>query len=207
MLSPDGTEWWHAYHAKIVRERNFKRVLQVQPMTWSAEGEPVLGGRSPQARRSVCRRARPGSLGRDAAGWDFASGTDGLADFDYYGHKQYVALEPDGLHLGRVPAKPVNAYRSAEKVVLRDGDYTDVRVTARLQGRAGIRAVGILFRVTGPSVGVDSQRGYFAAWVPKTGRLVLRRSNGRTSTELGSVAVPTPPTAGPSSSWRLSGRP
>jgi hypothetical protein len=48
--------------------------------------------------------------------------------------------------------------------------------------------------VTGPSVGVDSQRGYFAAWVPKTGRLVLRRSNGRTSTELGSVAVPTPPT-------------
>ena len=67
-------------------------------------------------------------------------------------------------------------------------------MTARFRVARGSRAVGILFRVTGPSVGVDSQRGYFAAWVPKTGRLVLRRSNGRTSTELGSVAVPTPPT-------------
>jgi GH43 family beta-xylosidase len=194
VLSPDGTEWWHAYHAKIVPERNFKRVIQVQPMDWSADGEPVLGkpvcaGAPLRVPSGTTRAPR-----RDAAVWDFALGADGLADFDYYGHKQYVALEPDGLHLGRIPPKPVNAYRSAEKVLLRDGDYADVRVTARFRVARGSRAVGILFRVTGPSVGVDSQRGYFAAWVPKTGRLVLRRSNGRTSTELGSVAVPTPPT-------------
>ena len=41
--SPDGSEWWHVYHAKIVRQRNFKRVIQVQPMAWSADGEPVFG--------------------------------------------------------------------------------------------------------------------------------------------------------------------
>ena len=43
VLSPDGSEWWVAYHRKIVRERNFRRVVHVQPMTWSASGEPVLG--------------------------------------------------------------------------------------------------------------------------------------------------------------------
>ena len=49
--------------------------------------------------------------------------------------------------------------------------------------------------IEGPAVGFDAQRGYFAGWVPKTGRLVLRRTDGRTSTELGSVAVAGAPPA------------
>lgn len=191
--SPDGTEWWHAYHAKIVRDRNFKRVLHVQPMEWSADGEPVLG--SPVAAGTPL--PEPSGTVRiprhEPARWDFAAGTDGLADFDYYGHKQYVGLQSDGLHLGPVPAAPVNAFRSGEKVLVRDGDYTDVRVTTRFTVARGSRALGILVRVTGPAVGFDAQRGYFAGWVPKTGRLVLRRTDGRSSTELGSIAVTAPP--------------
>ncbi len=184
VLSPDGSEWWHAYHAKIARKRSFKRVLQVQPMGWSVDGEPLLG--QPVA-AGVPLREPSGTVHlrrHEAARWDFGSGTGGLADFDYYGHQQYVSLRSDGLHLGRIPEHPVNAYRSGEKVVLRDGDYGDVRLTASFLVAEGSRAVGVLFRVTGPAVGFDAQRGYFAGWVPKTGRLVLGRTDGRRWKEL-----------------------
>jgi hypothetical protein len=116
-----------------------------------------------------------------------------LAAFDYYGHLQYVSEEPDGLHLGREPEEPVNAYRSGEKVVLRDGDYADVRVRASLRVVEGSRAVGVLFRTTAAAVGADAQRGYFAGWVARNGRLVLRRTDGRGSAELGSLAVDPAP--------------
>lgn len=189
--SPDGSEWWHVYHAKIDRNRSFKRVLQVQPMSWSTEGQPELGQPVAAGVPLPEPSGTPHTPRRDAAAWDFGTGSAGLADFDYYGHQQFVSVESDGLHLGRVPAEPVNAYRSGEKVVLRDGRYADVRVTARFRVARTSRAVGILFRVTGPAVGFDAQRGYFAGWVPGTGRLVLRSFDGRSSTDLGSLATPT----------------
>ena len=48
---------------------------------------------------------------------------DGVDDFDYYGHHQFFAVSDAGLDLGCIPTEPVNDFRSAEKFVLRDGDY------------------------------------------------------------------------------------
>lgn len=189
VTSPDGSEWWHVYHAKIVRRRNFKRVIHVQPMTWSVDGEPVLG--RPVAAGVPVREpsgTRPTPC-QDARHWAFGAGEGALADLDYYGHQQYLSHEPDGLHLGRPPGQPVNAYRSGEKVVLRDGSYRDVRVTAGFRVLEGDHAVGVLLRVTAPAVGYPAQRGYFAGWVPRRGRLVLRRSDGASWEELGSCEV------------------
>jgi GH43 family beta-xylosidase len=193
VLSPDGTQWWQVYHAKIVRQRNFKRVIHAQPMGWSVDGEPVLGRPVAAGVPLVEPSGTPHAPRRDADAWEFGCGTDPLADFDYYGHQQLQSVEPDGLHLGRVPQVPVNAFRSGEKVVLRDGNYADVRVTARFEILSGSRAVGVLVRVTGAAVGFEAQRGYFAGWVPGTRRLVLRRSNGSDWEELGSCGVDTGP--------------
>ena len=73
--SPDGSQWWHVYHAKIVPQRNFKRVIHVQPMGWSDAGEPVLGepvaagvparGAVGDAARRSPRRPGPGARDRD----------------------------------------------------------------------------------------------------------------------------------------------
>jgi hypothetical protein len=190
VLSPDGSQWWHAYHAKIVPQRNFKRVVHVQPMGWSSDGEPDLG--RPVAAGAPLREPA-GTLRvprRGAMSWTFGSKADDWFAFDYHGHQQYVDLDADGLHLGRPPERPVNAYRSGEKLTLRDGAYSDVRVVADVSVLEGARAVGILVRVTAPAVGAEAQRGYFAGWVRGRGRLVLRRTDGQKSTELGSLAVP-----------------
>jgi hypothetical protein len=208
--SPDGSEWWHVYHAKIVPQRNFKRVLHVQPMSWSAAGEPVLGEPVAAGVPVPEPAGTPHVPRRDSHVWELDAGagtSDGsagsrvnkrrvgrvsgvLGELDYYGHQQYLSLEPDGLHLGRPPQQPVNAYRSGEKVVLRDGAYEDVRVSAAFRVVASVGAAGVLLRVTAPAVGLDAQRGYVAAWVPRRGRLVLQRSDGSSSEELGSCVVP-----------------
>ena len=187
--SPDGSEWWQAYHAKIVPQRNFKRVVHVQPMRWSSDGEPVLGSPVPAGAPLRTPAGTPNLSRGGAERWTFGPDADDWSAFDYHGHQQYVALEEDGLHLGRQPERPVNAYRTAEKLTLRDGAYTDVRVAADFRVVDGVRAVGVLVRVTAPAVGAEAQRGYFAGWVPGRGRLVLRRTNGRAATELASVPV------------------
>jgi len=190
--SPDRTEWWVAYHCKIGRRRSFKRVVQVQPMRWSDDGAPVLGA----AIAAGVALAEPSGTThrprRESRVWDLC----GLRrDFDYYGHQQLRAEGAVGLRLGVVPEQPVNAFRSGEKLVLRDGDYEDVRVTARLRVVQGDRAVGVLLRTTAPAVGVDAQRGYFAGWVARRQRLVVGRTDGVRWTPLGSARVAVEPGA------------
>jgi GH43 family beta-xylosidase len=41
--SPDGTEDWIVYHAKLERGENWNRAIHVQPFTWNAAGRPVFG--------------------------------------------------------------------------------------------------------------------------------------------------------------------
>jgi len=191
VLSPDEAEWWHVYHAKIARRESFRRVIQVQPMTWSAAGAPELGQPAPAGLALTEPSGTPRVRRRAAARWSFTAAGDDLADFDYYGHHQYFSLQADGVHLGELPEHPVNHFRSGEKLVLRDGDYSDLQVRAGLAFVAGSRAVGVLFRVTGAAVGFNAQRGYFAAVVPKTGRLVLGRTDGHSWTELGATPLTT----------------
>ena len=42
--SPDGTEDWIVYHAKVGSAQNYRdRTTRAQPVTWTAEGVPLLG--------------------------------------------------------------------------------------------------------------------------------------------------------------------
>ena len=85
-----------------------------------------------------------------AQSWRFAS--DGQEDFDYYGHHQYFAADADGLHLGRIPEAPVNAYRRGQKLVLRDGDYRDLKTVLEFDVRDGSHDVGLISGSLGPAL-------------------------------------------------------
>ncbi|HEX8831017.1 MAG TPA: glycoside hydrolase family 43 protein [Longimicrobium sp.] len=41
--SPDGTEDWIIYHAKVDTGPNWNRVIRMQPFTWKADGSPDFG--------------------------------------------------------------------------------------------------------------------------------------------------------------------
>lgn len=41
--SPDGTEDWMAFHAKVERTHNWNRVIHVQPFSWDVTGRPLFG--------------------------------------------------------------------------------------------------------------------------------------------------------------------
>lgn len=41
--SPDGTEDWIVYHAKVSRAHGWQRVVQAQRFTWSSSGQPQFG--------------------------------------------------------------------------------------------------------------------------------------------------------------------
>ncbi len=41
--SPDGTESWIVYHAKISTAPGWERVIRMQPFTWNPDGSPNLG--------------------------------------------------------------------------------------------------------------------------------------------------------------------
>ncbi len=41
--SPDGTEDWLVYHAKVSRRHGWERVIHAQPFTWDANGRPDFG--------------------------------------------------------------------------------------------------------------------------------------------------------------------
>ncbi|MBA3310661.1 MAG: glycoside hydrolase family 43 protein [Nocardioidaceae bacterium] len=176
--SPDGNEWWHTFHAKVDRAGGWRRAIHLQPMRWRADGTPDLGcpvppGEPLEVPSGTVRSPRMGPLS-----WDFAAGADALGDFDYYGHHQFFESRNDGLHLGVVPPAPVNDYRSGEKVVLRDGDYGDLRASVAFGFVSGDRGVGLLFRTTAAGVGFDAQRGYFAGIVPRRRCVVLGAMDG-----------------------------
>ncbi|MFT4009090.1 MAG: glycoside hydrolase family 43 protein [Nocardioidaceae bacterium] len=188
--SPDGTETWMVYHRKIVRERNFKRVLHAQPISWSAEGLPVLGAPVEAGVAQPEPNGTPTIRRGEGGRWGFTPGLPVTRDFDYYGHQQFISQDQEGLHLGQVPDEPVNAFRSGEKVVLRAARWTDVRVEVDVEIRGGHGSAGVLVRCTAPAVGVDSQRGYFAGWNRHGRRLVLGRTDGASWTVLANAELP-----------------
>ncbi len=192
--SRDGREWWHIYHAKQDREPGWRRAIYAQPMRWRSDGTPELGQPVPAGAPMPIPSGTPSEDLRSQRGWRFA--LHGQDDFDYYGHHQYFAAESDGLHLGRVPEHPVNEYRSGEKIVLRDGDYRDVRVVAEFEVLDGSHDVGLIFRVTRPGVGFDALRGYFAGVSTGRSTVVLGAMNGLSWREIAVAPVYLDP-AGP----------
>jgi hypothetical protein len=112
-------------------------------------------------------------------------------DFSYYGHHQYCEVTDDGIRLGRVPRDPVNEYRCGEKIVLNHEVPRDFEasVTIDFLGDEGARDAGILFRCSGASVGYDAQRGYFAGLIPRTGLVILGKTDGANWKELSRAAT------------------
>ncbi|HEY7044149.1 MAG TPA: glycoside hydrolase family 43 protein [Nocardioidaceae bacterium] len=181
-------EWWHVFHSKVDRRDGWRRALHVQPMEWRHDGTPMLGEPLPPGQALTMPRAYRAQLRHAGGSWDF--GVDGLDDFDYYGHHQYVAVGPEGLDLGVVPDTPVNHFRSGEKVVLRGGDFSDVEIEATWTFVSSTRSAGVLFRTTGAAVGYDAQRSYFAAIVPKEDTLVIGKTDGSTWTRMATTKMP-----------------
>ncbi|MGH3448975.1 MAG: family 43 glycosylhydrolase, partial [Nocardioidaceae bacterium] len=188
--SPDGSQWWHIYHAKMDPEFGFRRAIFAQPFTWSADDAPVLGEPVPPNEPLAVPAGTPIHPVDHAQSWDLTDGRSSTADFDYYGHHQFIDHDQTGVHLGIVPAVPINDYRSGEKLVLRDGVYGDARVTAVFRFVEGDRDVGLLFRASSPAVGFDAERGYLAAISPARGGVVLGKMDGAGWHELAWTTLP-----------------
>ncbi|QDU37390.1 Extracellular exo-alpha-(1-_5)-L-arabinofuranosidase precursor [Maioricimonas rarisocia] len=183
--SPDGSEWWHVFHAKRDRRPGWRRAVFVQPMEFARDGFPQFGK---PVRAGEPLRRPSGETPRDVK-LPYRSSLKGdhlPPGWSYYGHHQFIDAARDGLHLGVVPEAPINEYRSGEKVVL-DGMLPadlSIEVTIDFRGDGDARDAGILFRCSGSSVGYDAQRGYFAGLIPRTGLVILGRMDGETWTEL-----------------------
>ena len=183
--SLDGSELWHVYHAKRDRDPGWRRTVFVQPMKTGKLGFPLLG--RPTARGTTTLRPSGGKPrpARQQFKQSLRQKTPPV-DFNYYGHHQYVRPTTSGFELGVIPADPVNAFRSGEKIVF-DGTLPsdiDVSVTIDLLGQSDARDAGLLVRTSGPSVGYDSQRGYFAGLIPRTGLVIFGKTDGDAWTEL-----------------------
>ncbi|KAA5545414.1 sulfatase-like hydrolase/transferase [Roseiconus nitratireducens] len=167
--SLDGAQWWHVFHAKRDREPGWRRAIFVQPMKVGRRGYPVLG--------------RPVPAGvpmpRPSGEADRSVSTD-TGDFQYFGHHQFFESQDNWIRLGKRPQHPINDYRSGEKVVLGSPAPTnfEASVTIDFQGGAESRDAGLLFRCSGASVGYDAQRAYFAGLIPRTGLVILGRTDG-----------------------------
>jgi GH43 family beta-xylosidase len=175
--SPDETEWWHVFHAKRDRGAGWRRTVFVQPMQWTQEGLPDFG-RPVEAGKPL--QWPSGTPGRPITGpqtWDFSDPST-QAMLDYYGHHGLLSGRADGLVIGGEPKRVVNGYQCGEKLIVRDTEYADLLLTAKFRFLDGERDAGILFRTTGPAVGYDAQRGYFAGLIPGRGTVILGKMDG-----------------------------
>ncbi len=191
VTSPDGREDWLVYHSKVNLTNGWQRTLRLQPFRWRADGTPDFGtpvaaGLSlpvPSGQRDL---TRPHTSFTE----DFRSG---LGAWDVYAHPQYVRSAPGELRLGHPERDLVNAFRSGEKVLLRDRTWTDARFTVRLRVTPGGKPAGLLFRAASPAVGHHAQRAYFAGIATSPTRVILAYSDGSTTTELASAALTLDP--------------
>ena len=191
VTSPDGREDWLVYHAKVALAPGWQRTLRLQPFHWRADGTPDFGtpvaaGLALPAPSGQPVRTRPNTSFAE----DFRSG---LGAWDVYAHPQYVRPTPGELRLGHPERDLVNAFRSGEKIVLRDRTWSDARFTARLRVTPGGKPAGLLFRAAAPAVGHHAQRAYFAGIATSPTRVVLAYSDGTTTTELASAPLTLDP--------------
>jgi hypothetical protein len=173
--SLDDRQWWHVFHAKRDREPGWRRSVFVQPMRVGEKGLPLFG-----------KPVQSGQVLEKPSGDVILKTGSSPESFEYYGHHQFLAVDGRTIRLGKVPEQPINAYRSGEKVIFTGALPQDVKgeVTIDFHGDAQARDAGILFRTTGPSVGYDAQRGYFAGLIPRTQLVILGRTDGRSWREL-----------------------
>lgn len=192
--SPDGSEWWHIFHAKRDRRPGWRRAVFVQPMRIDAEGMPQFG-------RPIAAGVpleRPSGEKSSKLETPFESSLRPGSDselWNYLGHHQLIEWSEDGLHLGSEPSAPINDYRSGEKVLLNGDAPSDVTVavTIDFRGNGQARDAGILLRTQQPAVGYDAQQGYFAGLIPEAGLAIFGKTDGRGWTEIARADVDIDP--------------
>jgi hypothetical protein len=173
--SMDGRQWWHIFHAKRDRQPGWRRALFAQPMRVGKRGFPIFG--EPVDSGVVLEKP----TGSKTPAEQFSS-----QSYSYFGHHQFIESLPTGFGLGRIPEDPVNDFRSGEKLVFSGSVPRDFVAQAMIGflGDNQARDAGILFRTTGPSVGYDAQRGYFAGLIPRTNLVILGLTDGTNWKEL-----------------------
>lgn len=187
--SPDGRETWHVYHSKMDNRDGWRRAVSIQPVKFAGDGSPDFG--KPVAFGTPLAAPSGQKAAEVKLPLSLRLGTPGdLKRFSYFGHQQYLAAEKDGVDLGVAPRHPMNEYRSGEKLVLNDGDFTDIEASVRIRFIKGGRDAGLLLRVKQPAVGFDAQQGYFAGVIPGGKRVVFGRTDGRSWQEIARADVP-----------------
>ena len=186
--SPDGKQDWIVYHGKLDTESGWNRAIFAQPFRWSEDGFPDFGRPLPPG---MAITEPSGTLHRElSAGRREFAKFHTLDDWQYFGHHGLLRLQDQLLYLGASPDDSSSGYRTGEKVVLRDGCWSDVRVEATLRIVTGKRDAGILFRVEKPALGYDAQKGYFAGIIPGTDRVVLGSTDGKTWRHIADTEAP-----------------
>jgi arylsulfatase A-like enzyme/GH43 family beta-xylosidase len=177
--SLDDRQWWHIYHAKLDRNPGWRRAIFAQPMQVGPRGFPVFG--TP----IEAGRVLPKPSGDMQLLPPFST-----AAFDYYGHHQFFSSNDNAFRLGHPPSQPINEYRSGEKIIFTGSVPADIEAAVQIDfhGDSDARDAGILFRTTGPALGYDAQRGYFAGLIPRTQLVILGRTDGSRWTELARAA-------------------
>ncbi|MEM7312221.1 MAG: sulfatase-like hydrolase/transferase [Planctomycetota bacterium] len=173
--SLDEKQWWHVFHAKRDRQPGWRLAVFVQPMQVAKNGLPLFG-----------KPVQPGTVLKKPSGDPTAKAAFSPQSFDYFGHHQYLSRDADAIRLGNLSGKPINEYRSGEKVIFNGVVSKDfqVEVQIKFHGDQQSRDAGILFRTTAASVGYDAQRGYFAGLIPRTQLVILGRTDGKNWLEL-----------------------
>lgn len=184
--SPDGSEWWHIFHAKRDPKAGWRRAIFVQPFKFHRDGRPLFGRPIPSG------QVHPRPAGEKTSQLNPPYHSDLSSDHSFYGHHQFYQVTDDGLRLGSPQSKLINDYRSGEKIVLHDQAPQDFTASVTLDfhnNRKG-RGAGLLFRVTAPSVGYDAHRGYFVGIKPSQNSVLFGKMDGSGWRELRRITLP-----------------
>lgn len=201
--SPDGTEDWLIYHAKLDREAGWRRAVFAQPFTWSANGMPQFGRPVAAGQLLPVPSGESTHYTSEARRFSFAKAAD-LEEWSYFGHHQLVRVEAGKLILGEIHGQPINLFRSGEKVVFNGGLWTNFTVTAKISMLDGQGQAGVLFRVNDSFVGYNGQRGYFAGVDYGRNIVKLGYSDGKKWHQLASAPLAKP--IGPDCQLKITAR-
>jgi GH43 family beta-xylosidase len=191
VTSPDGTEDWIIYHAKFDRREGWRRVVFAQRFEWDTTGLPMFGPPVPPGQLLLLPAGEKTTAIRGPHNFRFTCEQD-LEGWSYFGHHQLISVQDGWLHLGRPPAGPVNEFRSGEKLVLNGGAWSDFSATVKVRPLEQAGAAGLIFHVQAPAVGYNCQRGYFAGYLPGSGRVELGSTDGSSWREIALAAAEAP---------------